>query len=210
MIPKERLIEGIRKAYGALEEKDKAREEMLKVAREIIRSARRLVACSHVGNRDEASKLVKELVGLVNGLNEYKLSHPDLYYSGFVQNALVEYVEARLLYSFAFGSEAPCFEELQVDPASYLLGVADLTGELRRLLSKYIKADDYGSAEEIVAIMEYIFDELRGIALPDALAPGLRRKVDVMRGVLEGARRDLLFYKRSHELLKAMSSEGEV
>ena len=58
--------------------------------------------------------------------------------------------------------------------------------------------------------MEYIFDELRGIALPDALAPGLRRKVDVMRGVLEGARRDLLFYKRSHELLKAMSSEGEI
>ncbi|RLE89120.1 MAG: haloacid dehalogenase [Thermoprotei archaeon] len=199
-----RLSEIIERARVMLEEEDEVREDLLKLTREVGREARRAVFKVHEGDLGGAEERLKTAREAVQKILCYKERYPRLYYSGSTSAALAEYVEACLLLAYAKGSELPGFEELEVEPHHYLLGLADFVGELRRLMVRYISSDKYGEAGRALRVMEEVYKGLLTISVPDALVPGLRRKVDVLRGVVESAARDLLYYVKSGELSRAL------
>lgn len=194
------LEESIEEARRLLESEDEAREEILSLTREIIRRARRIVFKVHEGDIAAAEKELAKTEEYVNELGKYKLSHPRLFHAGFVNAALAEYVEARLALEYEKTGGLPSFKELKVEPVHYIMGLADFGGELRRLMVKRLSMGDYSGAERALKLMEKVYKGLATLALPDALVPGLRRKVDTLRGVFEGSTRDLLYYAVSSDL----------
>ncbi|MEM1509085.1 MAG: hypothetical protein QXY49_03160 [Thermofilaceae archaeon] len=211
------LEESIEEVRKLLENEDEVRERILSLTREIIRGARRIVFKVHGGDIVSAEKELTETEKYVSELEKYKFLHPRLFYTGSVSAALVEYVEARLILEYEKTDKLPSFEELKVEPVHYLLGLADFGGELRRLMVRCLSTGDYSGAVRALKIMEKVYKGLITLALPDALVPGLRRKVDILRGVFESSMRDLLYYSISNDvensirdLIKILKNEREI
>ncbi len=202
----EGLMAAVEKARAHLEAEDAAREKLLSLTREVVRLSRQVVFRIHDGDVEGARKAFGQLAELVNELTAFKSTNPRLYYGGSVTGALAEYVEASALLSYVQGRPIPSFEELMVEPAHYLLGLADFAGELRRLLFRHLNEGDLPSAERALRFMEVVYRALAAIAVPEALVPGLRRKVDVLRAVIESSVRDLHHSSSSIRLERIMGS----
>jgi len=202
--PERQVREFISVCLEELSKLDEERERLIILCREIIRLSRTLVSKVHTG--ENPSSILISLRSIVRQLSECSSSKPELYYTGGVLSALTEYVESVSLYCVVCEDRIPSPSELGVTAAPYLLGLADLVGELRRQVLERIKHEEYEEAERLFRVMESIYDALRPIAIPDALAPGLRRKVDIARGLVENTRRDLLFFRRASELESKLSA----
>ncbi len=187
-----------------LDRRDKAREQLLKTTREIVRKCRDAVYKIHSRDFLNAEKTLLEAKKLVSEVNGYKNDFPFLYYSGSINNALTEYVEAVTLFYIVVHRRLVLFHELSVTIPSYLAGLGDAIGELRRYIISLIKQDDLSLAWELFELMEKLYFELSKLSYPEALIPGLRHKVDVARVLIENTRKDLLFYERSSQLIEIM------
>lgn len=184
----QKLLEG---AKAFLEEKDKVREEGLSLCREITRNSAFSIRALHQGNLEEAEKLWKEAKSLHDKLLLLLLDHPDLRYSGFVQDAEKELMEARTVLAIKKGEEIPSLDSLNITYPSYLNGLGEAMGEVRRMLLDNIRMGKVRECEELLRIMEEVYYALSSLLYPDAITGNLRRQVDMIRGVLERSRGDL-------------------
>jgi translin len=178
-------------AKEILEEKDKAREEALKLSREITRSSAFSIRALHQEELGEAERLLsearerhKELLSLLEG-------HPDLRHSGFVHDAEKELVEASVMLSIKKKEPILKQKELGVLYTAYLNGIGEAMGEVRRMLLDCIRRGELKECEELLGLMEEVYYFLSSLIYPDAITGNLRRTVDMIRGVLERSRGDL-------------------
>ncbi len=180
-----RLEEVIEAIDRLLAVRDSAREEAIRISRDVIRLSKQVVNLVHKGDLEGASNTAKELESKVKELEERVAGFPDLYYSGLTYNALSEYVEASLLLDVALKRELRGFEELRVPPVPYLQGLGDLVGELRRLALEKVRSGDFSEAWRLYRIMESIYANLSKLEYPESLIPGVKHKVDVARRLLD-------------------------
>lgn len=114
---------------------------------------------------------------------------------GFEHNtndAFQEYVEVKALRSIIARKGIPSDRDLRVPEVTYLLGLADLVGELRRELHNCLRANDRRNAEYFFNAMNEVYDNLMTIKYATSLVGPLRRKQDVARIQLEQARSEML------------------
>ena len=76
--------------------------------------------------------------------------------------------------------------------ASYLNGLGDVVGVLRRHVLDLIRKESFERAEVFLGIMENIHAMLMDFDYPDAITRGLRRKTDVSRALIEKTRGDVV------------------
>ena len=129
---------------------------------------------------------------------------PDLYYAGYTQDAMKEYVEACITYAIIYEEPWPTPKALGVESAAYLQGMAEAVGELRRRILDIIRRGQLEEGERILAVMEEIYSVLVTVDFPNALTGGLRRLTDMVRGVLERTRGDLTMAIRQEALRRAL------
>ena len=98
----------------------------------------------------------------------------------------------------------PTPEEIEVDEAAYLNGLAEAASELRRRALDLIRRDRVDEAERMLTAMDDIYAQLVTIDFPDALTGGLRRTTDTLRAVLERTRGDLTTTLQQEKLQKAL------
>ncbi len=189
-----------------LEEKDLARESAIKMSRDIIRMASDVVTYVHSGEVDKARELLEKLRSLVSEFQRMLQPHPEFRYSGFVNNALTEFVEAMLFFSFVVEKRIPTMEELGVHYVPYLLGLCDFVGELRRYVIDLLRLGKFEKAFEVVEFMERLYEVLRKLDYPDALLPGFRHKVDVMRRLVEDTKLFVMDMESRWRLSNAVGS----
>ena len=189
-----------------LEELDEEREKLLRVTRELTRLAREVVFKIHGGKLGEAEPLISLMNEKKSVIDGYREKYPMLYYSGSVNNALTEYVEAVSLYRIAAGESIPAFTELEVPPSSYLAGLGDVVGELRRYALNLVREEKLEEAWSMLRLMEEIYVEISKLSFPEALIPGVRHKMDVARVLLENTRKDLVFYEKSSKLAEKLEA----
>jgi translin len=72
-----------------------------------------------------------------------------------------------------------------------VLGLADVVGEYRRLTLDALREGDAEKGEECLKTMDEIYIELMAMDEAYMLVPGLRRKCDVARRVIESTRGDV-------------------
>ncbi len=189
-----------------LEKLDDEREKLLKITRELTRACREIVFKIHAGHVEEAGRLLGEVEKIHGEIMGYKARIPQLFYTGSVNNALTEYVEAKTLYSIITSGAIPPYHESLAPPSSYLAGLGDVIGELRRHALNLVREGKIADAWKTLNIMEEIFVEVSKLSFPEALIPGVRHKMDVARIIIENTRKDLLFYEKSGELVKKLEA----
>ena len=96
-------------------------------------------------------------------------------------------------------------EELVVEPATYLNGLAEVVGELRRRILDILRHGYSQEAERLLGYMDEIYSVLVTMDYPDAITNGLRRQTDLARSIIEKTRGDITFSLRGEHLTQAIS-----
>ncbi|HIP56903.1 MAG TPA: haloacid dehalogenase [Ignisphaera aggregans] len=204
----ERLFEAVKKSVEEIERilqvKDSVREEIIRISRDIIRLSGDVITYVHTGDLEKARESLKRAEDLVRNVMQLVESHPELKYSGIINNALSEFIEATLLLRLVSSGDIPTFSDLGFHYIPYLNGLCDFVGELKRMAIDAMRRDDYSYAQKLLQLMEWIYNEVRKLDYPEALVPGLRHKVDVMRKVIEDLRTFLLDLEKRWTLIRML------
>lgn len=173
-----------------LDNLENARETLIKRGRDVINLARAVITNTILGKNDEDSinKLRQIFIKLYNDIKMY----PELIYSNIFYSIATEYVEAIQLYSITTQYKLIPYEELNIHPVPYLLGLAEIIGELKRISLEFIRKDRFEDAHKLLEIGEKIYSILSTFSYPDAILPGFRHKLDIYRRVIDEWKKFLL------------------
>ncbi len=198
----EKIRRVVREIDARLSEREARRDAALKKSRDVIRLSGWAINALHRGDLEKARNHIAEMRKAVKEFLAQVQGDPVLFYSGFTNNTLAEYVEAELFYQVVMGGELPGPEELGVPDTPYLQGLGDTIGEIRRLILDLLRQDEVEKAEHLLSLIESIYYEMRGLEYPEALIPGVRHKVDVARRLIDDTKALILEVKGRKEVLR--------
>ena len=187
-----------------MEATNAARERALAETRQIVRMSANAVRAVHRDDFEEAGRLLAEARAMQDALATELREHPNIYWSGYVQDAQKEYAEANIVLGIISGSGVPGPNDLGVEDAVYLNGLGEAAGELRRRCLDIIRHAHSDEAERLLAAMDDIYSLLVTVDYPDAITGGLRRTTDMVRGVTERTRGDITSSLRQYQLQEAL------
>ena len=194
---------------GIIERFDTAnriRDEALTEGRQLVRLAANAIRALHRRESNEASTLLADGRRRMAELSERLADHPSIYWAGYVQDSMKEIAEACVVEAIHAGRSMPAPQELGIEDAAYLNGLAEAASELRRDVLDQLRGDDLDRAVRYLEAMDAIYAVLVGIDFPDAITGGLRRTTDQLRGVLERTRGDLTLTLNQRRLEAAIRS----
>ncbi len=200
------IAEKIRQRF---EEQNAAREKALSQTRTLIRHCALAIRAAHRGDDAEMNAQLREADALAELLRRELAPHPDIYHAGYTQSALKEFVEARVTCALIYRQELPSLETLDVPHATYLNGLAEVVGELRRKILDILRHGYSEEVERLLGYMDDIYAVLVTMDYPDAITNGLRRQTDIARSLLERTRGDVTFSLRGEHLESAISRLSE-
>ena len=184
-----------------IEDKDTVRELVMKSSRAIRRISKKVIQEIHRGN--ECREELQEALGEVSKIKSIVDDHLELYHAGFLRNGFQEFAEAHILWSMDNDEEPKTPEELDITPSSYVLGLADVVGELRRMVLDELAEGNVERARELHGKMEYIKNMLMEFEYPNALLP-IKNKQDMARNLVEKTRGDIANSIRNERLIEKM------
>jgi translin len=197
----EEIAERIRQSFDA---RTAARDRALAQTRLLTRHCANAIRAIHRDEHSLAKEHLAEAQELVKTLKANLAEYPDLLYAGYTQDAFKEYAEATLTYALANDQDLPWPEELGVEAATYMQGLAEASGELRRHCLDKLRQGQSPEAERLLSLMDDIFTVLVTMDYPDAVTGGLRRLTDIARAVTERTRGDLTISLRQEQLEKQL------
>ncbi len=199
----EPIADNIRQTF---EEVNTARDLAYQRSRQLTRVCARSIRAIHREEWDLAHELMGEArtaaEEMVAGVDNF----PALYYAGYTQDALKEYVEANLTYALVRDRPLPTPEELKVEDNTWLNGLAEAATELRRRILDIIRREHAGEVEQLLDKMDEIYSVLVTFDYSDSITGGLRRRTDILRSVLERTRGDVTTSLRQAALEEALET----
>lgn len=186
-----------------------ARETALSASRQAIRASANAIRAAHRGEMGVAAETVAEASALLSSARDACDGVPMIRWAGFVADAEKEYAEAQLTMAAIAGLPLPTADDLEVDETSWLNGLAETVGELRRHLLDLLRQGRVGECEDVLALMDDIYALLVTIDFPDGITGGLRRATDVARSILERTRGDLTSALLQERLRAALDAAAE-
>jgi len=194
------------KIQEELRKKETVHENVQRDMRRATRLSKQAILFTHQERFADAGKLLKEVDELFAKLRRVTKNYPDMVYSGIVDAAFQEYAEAQTLLHLVEEDKFIDPEELSVPAISYVLGLADVIGEFRRRALDSLRKGDVKTAEKCLQTMEQIYVELMSMDEAYMLVPGLRRKSDVARHIIETTRGDITIEARRSTLEECMKN----
>ena len=187
----------IAKSLGDVQD---SREFLLKNTREIVILCSKSIIAVHKGdlvngkkNLIKAGKLLKMYKKKATGDLRRYLITPEQ-----------EFVEATCLIAIVEQKEIPSDKMLSVMPESYVLGLLDCVGELKRQVFDKIRIGEIDESVRIFDIMENLYLQLYTFSMYDKVVKEARRKVDVNRILVDDVRSVITEEKRRVELIKVL------
>jgi translin len=198
------LLNEVKKSLNDISKKlvkiQDAREFLLKNSREVIVLCSKAIILTHSGKNDEAKKILKNAENLLKKYRT-KLS-PEI--SRYLITAEQEFVEASCFISIIEKKPIPSEKKMNVMSESYVLGLMDCIGELKRTVFDKIRVGQVDEAIRIFEIMEELYMNLYPFSLYDKVVKEARKKMDVARILVEDVRVSITEEKRRSELLKTI------
>ncbi len=192
------------RAHQDFEARHQVREKALKQTRKLTRFAANAIRAIHRNEQDTAEMNMQEAEAIVDGLLESLKDFPEFYFSGYTQDSLKEYIEARLTINLLENKTLPMPEDLRMEYSTYLCGMAETIGEMRRRCLDILRQGYSDEAERLLDMMDEIYAMLVTIDYPDAITYGLRRQTDLVRGIIERTRADLTMSLREQHMQQAL------
>jgi len=204
----ERIIEEIQQSFDL---RTAARDQALAQSRALTRACSLAIRAVHRSETDVMQEHLKEAQKLAATLQAYLAEYPDLYYTGYTQDALKEYAEANITCALIRNEPLPTPQELDVIFPTYLNGLAESVGELRRRILDIMRQGYSPEVERLLVHMDDVYASLVTMDYPDAITNGLRRQTDIVRSILERTRGDVTFSLRSEHLTRAIAKlDGQI
>ena len=197
----EPIAERVQEAFEA---RTRARDQALAQARILTRHAAHAIRAIHRSEQSLAHEHLQEAKTLAAALKADLALFPDLYYAGYTQDALKEYCEASITVALIENQPLPGPESLEQEYATFVNGLAESTGELRRRCMDILRQGYSQEAERLLGCMDDIYAVLVTLDYPDAITNGLRRQTDLVRGIVERTRGDLTISLREQHLEQAL------
>ena len=193
-----------------LKEREEIKDELYDAMRKATRLSKQAIFIVHKGQLKEAKKMLRKTKRLFNKLHEIPEGHRKLVYAGIVDSAFQEYAEAHVFLRLVQDDKFTGPKKIGVPSTSYLLGLADVIGELRRRALDSLRKGDVKGAEKNLETMELIYSEF--MAMDEALrvVSELRRKSDVARRIIEATRGDVTIEVRRSSLECSIKKLEEV
>ena len=158
--------------------------------REIVRSCSNAIKAIHAKDLGEAKKHLEAAEKELKAIEKMAGEFPEQ-----LNHIMQEYVEAIVVLNAVQNKEIASFTELKkhgANEVSYLNGLLDATGELKREMYEALRKGDKKLAEQYFKMMEAIYDALLPLRFSNSVLPEFRRKQDVARIQIEQARGELL------------------
>jgi len=172
-------------------EKEKVRENAQKEMRKATSLSKQAILLIHQKRLKEAKKLVEKATETISRLKKTSISSPEITCSGLFSAALQEYSEANVLLKLIEESRFVTPEEIDVPSIDYVLGLADVIGEYRRMTLDALREGEIEKSERCLQVMDEMYIELMAMDEAYMLVPGLRRKCDGARRIIEATRGDV-------------------
>lgn len=206
MTSMEHLPEITERIHQAMEARTRARDQALAQARQLTRFAAHAIRAIHRGEHDAAEAQLAEARAIAEALKSDLAGFAELFYAGYTQDAIKEFAEANITCALVENRPLPTPEALGVEYATYLNGLAEAAGELRRRILDILRQGYSSEAERLLGCMDDIYDTLVTMDYPDAVTNGLRRQTDIARSLLERTRGDLTISMREQHLEQVIRS----
>lgn len=158
-----------------LEDYRKTKDRILDLSREVVTLSKQVIYSQQRGEGKAAQELLKKMQALYLELRAAVKQRPDMLGNSMFCVAGQELVEASAYVAIEQGEAVPRAADLGVDALTYLLGVADLSGELVRSAVLSSIGGDAKRVSELRDILQALYGELIRI---DNREKDLRRKID--------------------------------
>jgi len=182
------LLKGVKRD---LTEREKMREEAHLNMRKATSFSKQAILLSHQKRLEEAHKQLTRANDVITRLKDLAKEHPAMIYGGMFSAALQEYSEACIFVKLIEEDKFVAPEEIDVPQMDFVLGLADVVGEFRRLALDALREGDVAEGEKCLQTMDEIYVELEALDEAYMLVPGLRRKNDISRRIIESTRGDI-------------------
>jgi translin len=177
-----------------------SREYLIKNTREVVILCSQAIINIHKGDRKLAKLKIKKAQTL---LKVYR-KKADGEFQRYLLTPEQELVEANALLAVVEKKIIPNHKTMSVSDESYVLGLLDCIGELKRQVFDKIRVGDSKEAVRIFEIMENLYLYLYPFATYDKIVKEARRKLDVNRVLVEDVRAALTEEIRRADLINAI------
>lgn len=177
-----------------------AREFLLKNTREVIILCSRSIIAIHKGDIKAGKNNLKQAERL---LRKYR-KKSTIELRRYLITPEQEFVEAACLIAIVEKKEIPSNTKLSVMSESYVLGLLDCIGELKRRVFDKIRIGEIDEAIRVFEIMENLYLNLYTFSMYDKVVKEARRKIDVNRILVEDVRSAITEEKRRTELIRIL------
>lgn len=181
-----------------------ARDKVLLQARHLTRFSAQTIRAIHRNEVDLADENLNQARALLETIRGDLQGYVDMYHEGYTQDAIKEFVEATITCALILNKDLPTPADLRVENATYLKGLAEVPGELRRRCLDILRLGYSDEAERLLSWMDEIYAILVTMDYPDAITYGLRRSTDLVRGIVERTRGDMTLSLREEHLKQTM------
>lgn len=201
-------VEKIDKKFKDIEER---RNAIIKGTRDATILCSKAIVSMHAHKKNESIENIAKAKKLLQQFKE--MGKDDL--QKYLYVAEQEFVEAYCLFSIIENSVIPSMKSLEVSDISYVMGLLDCIGEIKRMIIDKIRLEGASDINTLFELMDKIYGIIYPLAVYDNLMPGLRKKLDVSRILIENVRailteenRRTIMIEKMHEFeKKIMTSE---
>lgn len=189
-----------------MEQVDGARDLAYKRSRSLIALCARSIRAIHREEWTATEALLAEARAATDDLVSGVRGYPELYFAGYTQDAVKEFVEGNLVYAMVRNQPLPPPEALGAEPNTWLNGLAEAASELRRRILDLLRHGQTEEAERLLDAMDHIYSTLVTFDFADQITGGLRRRTDALRAVFERTNGDVANSIRSSRLEEALKA----
>ena len=186
-----------------LEKTNSKREFLIKNNRETVILCSQAIISIHKNDLNAAKKKIAKAKSELTKLKQKTSGNLVRY----IITPEQEFVEAVSLLAVIEGKEIPSVKSLNISDESYILGLLDCIGELKRQVIDKIRVGDSKRATQLFDVMENLYLLLYPFASYDKIVKETRRKLDVNRMLVEETRSVLTEEIRRQELIKAINKK---
>jgi translin len=193
----ENVIQQVKKELMA---KNRIREDTHESMRKATSLSKQAILLIHQKKIDQAQETLENAKDIISNLQKIAHQYPEIVYGGMFSAALQEYSEANILWILVNEDRFVTPAEIDVPSVDYVLGLADVIGEYRRLALDYLRDGEVEKGVRCLELMDQIFIQLLALDEAYMLVPGLRHKSDIARRIIETTRGDITVEVRRKSL----------
>lgn len=180
---------------------EERREKLITGTRKVILLCGKSIVDLHRNEIKEGEKKIEEARLLLNEFRPY--AKTDL--QRYMTDAEQEFVEASMLKSICKGSPLPLREDLNVSGSSYITGILDTIGEIKRLVYDRMRTSQTTDVIRLFSLMQELYNAVYVLGVYDNLIPGLRRKLDISKMITEDVRAAVTEDSRRELMINALA-----